>query len=161
MSNYAHVWFIQDRLWSGNGIPRTIGVARWRAGGHLPLCARAVAARRALWPLFHNWGVTLLMVVAAVGTPVAACVARPVMRDPWVLLLFLLNPFYLDGLLAFQFPFLWSAFFFFLFVIALDRKRDVAAGVLLWLCITTHPLAGGIGALCYLAAHFLSEPERR
>ena len=81
-----------------------------------------------IWPLFHAWGVTLLMVIAAVGTPVAACFARPVMRDPWVMLLFLLNPFYIDGVLAFQFPFLWSAFFFFLFVIALDRKRDARGG---------------------------------
>lgn len=160
-SVYAHIWFIQDQLWSGHGIPCHIpaldgGRAVTFPYGLVPWLLGAL-----LWPLFHNWGVTLLMVIAAVGTPIATCVARPVMRDPWVMLLFLLNPFYIDGLLAFQFPFLWSAFFFFLFVIALDRQRDVAAGLLLWLCITTHPLAGGIGALCYLAAHFLSEPERR
>jgi len=160
-SVYAHVWFIQDQLWSGHGIPRHIpaldgGRAVTFPYGLVPWLLGAL-----MWPLLHNWGVTLLMVIAAVGTPIATCIARPVMRDPWMLLLFLLNPFYIDGLLAFQFPFLWSAFFFFLFVIALDRKRDVAAGLLLWLCITTHPVAGGIGALCYLAAHFLSEPERR
>ena len=160
-SVYAHVWFIQDQLWSGHGIPRHIpaldgGRAVTFPYGLVPWLLGAL-----IWPLFHDWGVTLLMVIAAVGTPIATCVARPVMRDPWVMLLFLLNPFYIDGLLAFQFPFLWSAFFFFLFVIALDRRWDVAAGGLLWLCITTHPLAGGIGALCYLATHFLSEPERR
>ncbi len=160
-SVYAHVWFIQYQLWSGHGIPRHIpaldgGRAVTFPYGLVPWLLGAL-----LWPLLHNWGVTLLMVIAAVGTPIATCIARPVMRDPWMLLLFLLNPFYIDGLLAFQFPFLWSAFFFFLFVIALDRKRDVAAGFLLWLCITTHPVAGGIGALCYLGAHFLSEPERR
>jgi len=157
-SVYAHVWFIQDQLWSGHGIPRHIpaldgGRAVTFPYGLVPWLLGAL-----IWPLFHDWGVTLLMVIAAVGTPIATCVARPVMRDPWVMLLFLLNPFYIDGLLAFQFPFLWSAFFFFLFVIALDRRWDVAAGGLLWLCITTHPLAGGIGALCYLATHFLSEP---
>jgi glycosyltransferase involved in cell wall biosynthesis len=161
MSVYAHVWFIQDQLWSGHGIPRHIptldgGRAVTFPYGLVPWLLGAL-----LWPLFHEWGVTLLMVIAAVGTPIATCIARPVMRDPWVMLLFLLNPFYIDGVLAFQFPFLWSALFFFLFVIALDRKRDDAAGVLLWLCITTHPLAGGIGALCYLAAHFFTEPERR
>ena len=161
MSVYAHVWFIQDRLWSGHGIPRTIGVLDDGRAVTFPYALVPWLLGALLWPLFHNWGVTLLMVIAAVGTPVAACFARPVMRDPWVMLLFLLNPFYLDGVLAFQFPFLWSAFFFFLFVIALDRRRDAAAGVLLWLCITTHPLAGGIGALCYLAVHFLTEPERR
>jgi glycosyltransferase involved in cell wall biosynthesis len=161
MSVYAHVWFIQDRLWSGHGIPRTIGVLDDGRAVTFPYALVPWLLGALLWPLFHNWGVTLLMVIAAVGTPVAASFARPVMRDPWVMLLFLLNPFYLDGVLAFQFPFLWSAFFFFLFVIALDREWDGAAGVLLWLCITTHPLAGGIGALCYLAVHFLTEPERR
>lgn len=161
MSVYAHVWFIQDQLWSGHGIPRHIPALD---GGHavtFPYGLVPWLLGALLWPLFHTWGVTLLMVIAAVGTPVAACIARPVMRDPWVMLLFLLNPFYIDGVLAFQFPFLWSALFFFLFVIALDRKRDITAGLFLWLCITTHPLAGGIGALCYLAVHFLTEPARR
>jgi hypothetical protein len=83
------------------------------------------------------------------------------MRDPWVLLLFLLNPFYIDGVLAFQFPFMWSAFLFFLFVIALDRRRDALACLLLALTVATHPLAGGIGAICYLATHFFAEPGRR
>lgn len=161
MSNYAHVWFIQDRLWSGHGIPRTIAVLDGGRSVTFPYALVPWLLGALIWPVLHNWSVTLLMLIAAVGAPAAACVARPVMRDPWIMLLFLLNPFYLDGVLAFQFPFLWSAFFFFLFVVALDRRRDVAAGALLWLCITTHPLAGGIGALCYLIAHFSSERERR
>jgi len=161
MSNYAHVWAIQEQLWAGRGISRHIPALDGGRAVTFPYALVPWLIGALLWPLLHNWSVTLLMLVAAVGMPIAAIKARPAMRDPWVLLLFLLNPFSIDGLLAFQFPFLWSAFFFFLFVIALDRRRDLAAGVLLWLCITTHPLAGGIGALCYLAAHFLGEPERR
>jgi hypothetical protein len=64
-------------------------------------------------------------------------------------------------LLAFQFPFMWSAFLFFLFVIALDRERDALACVLLALAVMTHPLAGGLGVICYLATHFFTEPRRR
>jgi hypothetical protein len=79
----------------------------------------------------------------------AAGLVRPVMRDPWFILLFVANPFFIDAVYAFQFATIWSVLFFFLFVWAFEQRRYLPAAALLWLAVSTHPIMGGMAAASY------------
>jgi hypothetical protein len=89
-----------------------------------------------------EWAVTWLFVVGLIALTWAATVARRAMRDPWFLLLFVLNPFFIDAIFSFQFSFVWSAAFFFLYVAMLDKRRWLLAGITGWLAAGTHPIMG-------------------
>ena len=153
--NYAHVWYISQQLFEHLRIPLRIspldsGRAVTFPYGFAPYLASAV-----LFRLLGDWAVTLMMAVAVLGTVWVAGLVRPIMRDPWFVLLFVLNPFFIDAVYAFQFATLWSALFFFLFVWAFERRRYLPAAALLWLTVSTHPIMGGLAAgvygLCLLA----------
>ncbi len=146
MNNYAHVWYLQERLFEFGEFPRHVhlldnGRALAFPYGLVPWTAGAL-----LYPVLGDWAVTLLMVVGVVGVVVAGALVRPAMRDPWLLALFVLNPFFVDAVLVFQFSFIWSTLFFFLCVYAAERRRWVLMAALAWLAVTTHPIMGG-GAL--------------
>jgi hypothetical protein len=155
MHNYAHVWYISQQLFEHARIPLRIslldsGRAVTFPYGFAPYLASAVLFR----PL-GDWAVTLMMVIAVLGTVWAAGLVRPIMRDPWFVLLFVMNPFFIDAVYSFQFASLWGTLFFFLFVWAFERRRYPLAAALLWLTVSTHPIVGGVAAgvygLCLLA----------
>lgn len=160
MQDYAHIWFISDQLFHHADLPLKIpsldgGDAVTFPYGFVPYLVGA-----ALFPILGNWTLVLMMTVVMLGTVWAAAVVRPAMRNPWLLLLFIMNPFYIDGVYAFQFPTLWSTFFFFLFVWAFEQRRYLLAGALLWLTISTHPVIGGASAGVYgLAVLLLDRPR--
>ena len=91
-----------------------------------------------------------MMAVAVVGTVWAAGLVRPIVRNPWFLLLFVINPFFIDAVYTFQFASIWSTLFFFLFVWSFERQRYLLAAVLLWLTVSTHPIMGGLAAGLYV-----------
>ena len=143
MNNYAHVWYLQDRLFNHAEFPRHIslldnGQAEMFPYGFAPWMAGAL-----LYPVLGDWAVTLLMVAGVLAIVLGACLVRPAMRDPWMLAVFTLNPFFIDAVLVFQFSFVWATAFFLLFVYAAERRRWKMAGILAWLTITTHPIMGG------------------
>jgi len=155
MHNYAHVWYISQQLFDHARLPLRIslldsGRAVTFPYGFAPYLASAVLFR----PL-GDWAVTLMMAIAVLGTVWAAGLVRPIMRDPWFVLLFVMNPFFIDAVYSFQFATLWSALFFFLFVWVFERRRYLLAAALLWLTVSTHPIMGGVAAgaygLCLLA----------
>jgi hypothetical protein len=113
-----------------------------------------------IYPVLGNWAVSLLMVVAVAGTVWATGLARPAMRDPWLALLFVLNPFFIDSVFAFQFATLWSALFFFAFVWAFEREKNVSAAALMWLAVSSHPLMGTLAVGGYAAIGGILHPER-
>jgi hypothetical protein len=102
-----------------------------------------------LYPAFGDWAVTLLMVAGVVAVIALACAVRPAMRDPWLLSIFVLNPFFVDAVLVFQFSFIWATAFFFLFVMAVERRRWFFGAALLFLAVTTHPIMGGAAVGAY------------
>lgn len=151
INNYIHVWYLQDRLIDHAQFPIRAAPLDNGDAVALPYGAVPWLVNAALWALLGPWSVTLLFVTGLLGLLWAAGIARPAMRDPWLLALFVLNPFYIDAIFAFQYSFVWSGVFFFLFSAALDRRRWLVAGLLGWLAAGTHPIMSLPAVSLYLA----------
>ncbi len=160
MHNYAHVWYLSDQIFHHGSIPLHISLLDSGKAVTFPYAIAPYLAGALLYPVLGNWAVSLLMAVAVVGTVWAAGVVRPAMRDPWLIALFVLNPFFIDAAFGFQFASLWSALFFFLFVRACEKQMAVPAAVLLWLSVSSQPLMGTLAAGAYGLAILVLHRER-
>lgn len=149
VNNYAHVWYLQDRLFHNGEIPLHISLLDNGDAVLFPYGLVPWSAAALLFPILGDWSVTLLMVAGVASMIVTACLVRPAMRDPWLLSIFALNAFLVDAVLVFQFAFVWSTVFFFLFVFAAERKHWAWTAVLLWLTVATHPIMGGAAVGVY------------
>ncbi|MDP9237993.1 MAG: glycosyltransferase family 2 protein [Chloroflexota bacterium] len=161
INNYAHVWYISDRLFHGGNIPIHFteldgGRAFTFPYGALPWLLNAL-----LYPLFGDWSVTLFLVLGAVAAAAAAMLVRPSMRDPWLMLLFIANPFFLDAVASGQYSFLWSAAAFFVMVHSVERRTWPLAAAAMWIAASTHPIEGGLAVVAYVAWVAAREPGRR
>jgi len=165
MQHYSHVWWISDQLFHHAGLPLHIrlldsGDAWTFPYGFVPYLTGAL-----LHPVLGDWSVTLLMVLGVLGVAWTAGLARPNLRDPWLLMLFVMNPFFIDALFSFQFASVWSTVFFFLFVWSFEREEQsnlsrAGSFVLLWLTISSHPFVGSCAALGYGIYLVLADRER-
>jgi len=152
--HYAHVWYVSDQIFH-----------HWR----LPLHVRYLESGRALtfpygivvylataipYAVLGDRAVTVAMVAGFVFYGYAATRARPALRDPRLLTLIYINTFLIEGLVSFQFTFIWAVGFFFMCVEAVDKRRWVAAAVWAVLAVTTHPFAGAaaVGGYTLFAA---------
>jgi len=153
MHNYAHVWYLSDQIFHHGRLPLHIALLDGGSAMTFPYALVPYLAGALTYPILGNWAVSLLMGIAVAGTVWAAGLARPVMRDPWMILLFLINPFFIDSVFAFQFATVWCALFFFLFVSAFERRRTVLAALLLWLTVSSHPMIGSLTSGAYLAIY--------
>lgn len=161
VNNYVHVWYISDRLFSTGRIPMHFaGLDGGRAFtfpyGLTPWLVNALFFR-----LFGDWSVTLFLVLGALAAFGAAMLARPSMRDPWLALLFVANPFFIDALASGQYSFLWSAAGFFVFVHSVERRRWPLAAAAMWFTVSTHPIEGGMAAAAYVAFCVVFRPRVR
>lgn len=143
MQHYSHAWWISDQLFHHASLPLHFdlvdaGDAMTFPYGFVPYLTAAVLRL----PL-GDWAVTLLMVTGWLGIVWAAGMARHQLRDPWLALLFVLNPFFIDALYSFQFAAVWATLFFLLFVWAFERSSTTQARIgavaLLWLAVSSHP----------------------
>lgn len=144
MQHYSHVWYLAESLFNEGRFPLHIHLLDSGRAVSLPYAVVPYLLGAVIFPLAREWGVNLLMAVAVVGNVAAAALVRPVMRDPWLMLLFLINPLFIDAVFAFQFAALWHSLFFFLFVWSFERRRYPLAILLLWLSLSTHPVVGGL-----------------
>ncbi len=160
MHNYAHVWYLSDQIFHHGRFPLHISLLDGGSAVTFPYAMVPYLAGALTYPIFGNWAVSLLMGIGVAGTVWAAGLARPVMRDPWMILLFLINPFFIDSVFAFQFATIWCALFFFLFVSAFERRMTMLAALLLWLTISSHPMIGSLAGGTYLAIHAVLHRER-
>ncbi len=149
MHNYAHVWYLSDQIFHHARIPLHFSLLDGGRAMMFPYAIVPYVLGALTFPVLGNWGVSLLMVAAVIGMVWAAGLARPEMRDPWMIALLLLNPWFIDAVFAFQFASVWSAFFFLLFVWAFERRRYIPSGLLLWLCVSSHPLMGSLAVAAY------------
>lgn len=161
INNYAHVWYISDRLFGSGHVP--IRFAELDGGraftfpyGFAPWFVNALA-----YPLLGDWSVTLFLVLAGFCAVAMALVVRPQMRDPWLLLLFIANPFFIDALANGQYSFLWATAGFFAFVWSVGRRRWPIAVAALWFTVSTHPIEGGLASALYIAWIVVSRPKLR
>ncbi len=149
MQPYAHIWYISQQLFDHGRVPLHMSLLDGGRAVTFPYGFPPFLAGAVLFRALGDWAVALMMAVAVVGTVWAAGLVRPVMRDPWFVLLFVMNPFFIDAVYSFQFASLWSILFFFLFVWAFERRRYPLAAALLWLTVSTHPVEGGAAAGVY------------
>jgi glycosyltransferase involved in cell wall biosynthesis len=151
INNYIHVWYLKDRIIDHAILPKHAAPLDGGRASALPYGGVPWMTAALLSTALGDRAVTLLFVAGLVALLWAAGVARREMRDPWLLLIFVINPFFVDAIFAFQFSFVWSAVFFFLYAAALDRRRWLLAGLLGWLAATTHPIMGLPPVALYLA----------
>ncbi|MFN8585665.1 MAG: hypothetical protein U0446_10145 [Dehalococcoidia bacterium] len=160
LSNYAHVWYIADRLQTGNGIPYHFpGLAHGEALT-FPYAAVPWLTAALLRPLLGDWVVTAWLLLGFLGLLAAVWAAFPELRRPLPAAVFLVNPFLIEAVLLFQLPFVWATAFLFAAVAAWRRQRVFLATLLAALCQSTHPAVAAplLGCLVLVALPF--EPRR-
>ena len=162
MQSYSHIWFVSDQIFHHANFPLRISLLDDGSAATFPYGLVPFLIGALIFPILGNWTVVLMMTFVMLGTIWAAALVRPALRNPWLLLLFIMNPFYIDAVYAFQFVALWSIFFFFLFVWSFEHDRRLLARVLLWLALSTHPVVGAVGLAGYSAALlFFDRPKIR
>ena len=162
--SYAHVWFIEQALYSGNG----------DAGGGVPLRMPNLEAGRAFtfpygllpWlpaavvrPLLGDWAVTASMALGALLLMVGIWRWRPRTRSPLLTALLLLNPQFLGGIAQFQLPAFWALALACFSAAEFTRSRPARGTAFAVAALYAHPLVGG-AALCATALAN-AEAERR
>ncbi len=160
IGHYVHVWFVHHSLFGEGTLPLTnpylqSGEARAFPYGFVPYMITAL-----LYHVFADRAVSVLMALLAAAIIAVAGYSR-LRKDPVLIACFALSLPFLDGLLSFQFIFFWAALFFFLFAWALDRRRTVLAGVLMWATMVTHPIIGLEAVVIYTVYHVRAQPVRR
>jgi hypothetical protein len=157
--HYAHVWYVSDQVFHHARLPLHIeylesGKALTFPYGIVPYVVTAIP-----YAVLGDWAVTAALVAGAVLYGYAATRARPVLRDPRLLALLYLNTFLIEGIVSFQFAFLWSCVFFLFCVEAIDKRRWMPAAILAVLAVTTHLVAGSIAVAAYALYATIRRPR--
>ena len=161
MINYAHVWYVSQRLWDGHGIPFRMpvlghGQAFAFPYGIVPWLTAAVAR-----PLAGDWIVTLWIVLGVAGLLVSTFLAFPELRRGWWAATLLINPALVAAALIGQLPFTWGAALLLGAIAAWRRTRFGWAAVLGALAQVTHPAVVAPLALGLVALRLPFEPGGR
>jgi hypothetical protein len=135
INNYAHVWYISDRLFGSGHIPIRFAELDGGRAFTFPYGLTPWVLNALVYPLFGDWSVTLFLVLGGVAAMAGAMLVRPSMRDPWLMLLFIANPFLIDALAGGQYAFLWSAAGFFALIWCVEHRNWPPPQVVL---VSTH-----------------------
>jgi len=157
--HYSHVWYISDQVFHHARLPLHI---QYLESGHAltyPYAVVPYTVTALPYALFGDRAVTVAMVLGFVLYGYAATRARPVLRDPRLLALIYVDTFLIEGLLSFQFAFIWACLFFFLCVEAIDKRLWLAAAIWAILAVTTHPFAGAAGVAGYSLYAVIRRPR--
>ena len=162
LSNYAHVWYVNDRLRHGHGVPFRMpvighGDAYAFPYGFVPWLSAAL-----LWGLLGPWVVTLWIVLGFIGLVAAMFWALPELRrNRWRATAALANPALVIAPIAGQLPFLWAAAALFLAIGLWRRDRRVFATIACAVAQITHVAVVGPIALTLVALRWRFERHRR
>jgi hypothetical protein len=161
ISNYGHVWWVSDQLWSGDGLPFRMPVIGHGQAFAFPYGFLPWFTASLLYPLFGDWVVTLWLVLGFVGLVVAMFWAFPEIRRGWWAATALVNPALVIAPIIGQLPFLWSSALLMVAVGCWRRKRYMEAAVLAGLGQATHPAVVLPIGLFLVLGRLYWEPERR
>jgi hypothetical protein len=161
ISNYGHVWWVSDQLWSGDGLPFRMPVIGHGQAFAFPYGFLPWFTASLLYPLFGDWVVTLWLVLGFVGLVVAMFWAFPEIRRGWWAATALVNPALVIAPIIGQLPFLWSSALLMAAVGCWRRKRYMEAAVLAGLGQATHPAVVLPIGLFLVLGRLYWEPERR
>lgn len=151
INNYAHVWYISDRLFGSGHVPIRFAELDGGRAFTFPYGIAPWSVNALLYPILGDWSVTLFLVLGACVAIGTALLVRPAMRDPWLLLIFIANPFFIDAVANGQYSFLWATAGFFGLVWSVERKRWLVALACMWFAVSTHPIEGGLAVAAYVA----------
>ncbi len=157
--HYAHVWYVSDQIFHHLRLPLHFqylesGKALTFPYGIVPYIATAIP-----YAVLGDWSVTASLVLCVILYGYGATRARPVLRDPRLLALVYLNTFLIEGIVSFQFAFLWSIVFFFFCVEAIDKRLWAHASIWAVIAVTTHLIAGPIAVAVYALYAFVRRPR--
>jgi hypothetical protein len=109
VSNYAHVWYVQDQLWNHHSLPFSMPVLGHGDALAFPYAFIPWMLSALLWPLLGSWSVTLALVVGTAGLIAATFWSFPELRHGWWAAATLINPALVAAPLSGQLPFIWAA----------------------------------------------------
>lgn len=161
INNYVHVWYLNETLVDKLDFPIHAAPLESGRAAALPYGAVPWLIGALLYEVFGDRGVTFLLVAGLAGLVLTATWVRPAMRSPWMTVLFILNPFFVEAIFSVQLPFIWAGAFFFLYVIALDRRRYLLAGLCGWASVGAQPVYGGLAVAAYGAWALWRRPAER
>jgi len=147
--HYAHVWYISDQIFHHARFPLHIRFLESGKALAFPYAVVPYLVTALPYTVLGDRAVTIAIVAGFAFYGYAATRARPALRDPRLLALIYVNTFLIEGLLSFQFAFLWACGFFFMCVEAVDRRRWATAAVWAVLAVTTHLFVGAVAIAGY------------
>jgi len=160
-NNYAHVWYVADRIWGHGRLPLrmpVLGSGRAFAFpyGFIPWVTAAL-----LRPVLGDWVVGLWMVIGAAGMIGGTFFAFPELRKGWWAAAVLLNPAIIEGLLFGQLTFEWAGALVLFGVGCWRRNKRLAAVLLVGAGQATHPAIVLPMTGLLVAGWWYFEPDRR
>jgi hypothetical protein len=161
VSNYAHVWYVQDQIWNHSRLPFAMPVIGHGDGLAFPYAFIPWLASALVWPLLGSWGVTLALVLGTVALIAATYWAFPELRRGWWAAAALANPALVAAPISGQLPFIWAMTMLLAAIACWRRGRHGAAVVLAGLGQATHPAVVLPIALLLVALWWRWEPDRR
>jgi hypothetical protein len=139
ISNYGHVWWVSDQLWSGDGLPFRMPVIGHGKAFAFPYGFLPWFTASLFYPLFGDWVVTLWLVLGSVGLVAATFWAFPEIRRGWWAATALVNPALVIAPIIGQLPFIWGSAMLMAAIGCWRRQRYVEAAILAGLGQATHP----------------------
>jgi hypothetical protein len=161
VSNYAHVWYVSERLSHAHTLPFRMPVIGHGAAYAFPYAFVPWLTAAILHPLLGDWVVTLWLVVGTVGLIGATFWAFPELLEGWWPAAVLVNPALVAAPIIGQLPFVWAAAFLLGAVGCWRRQRRWEAAVLAGLGQATHPAIVLPIGLALVAGWLWWEADRR
>ena len=161
VSNYAHVWYISERLSHAHALPFHMPVIGHGDAYAFPYAFVPWLSAAILRPLLGDWVVTLWLVVGTLGLIGATFWAFPELLEGWWAAAVLVNPALVVAPISGQLPFVWAAAFLLGAVGCWRRQRRWEAAVLAGLGQATHPAVVLPIGLALVAGWLWWETDRR
>ncbi len=161
LSNYVHVWYIAERVWHGHGLPFHMPVLAHGDALAFPYGFIPWMFAVLLWPLLHEWSVTLALGIGFVAMVLSTFWAFPEVRRGWWAAGTLLNPAIAMGVMLGQLPFMWAAAMLMLGIGCWRRDRKGWALVWITLAQLTHAAILVPLVACVVIGRLPFEHDRR
>ena len=154
--SYGHVWFIEQALRSGQGIPLHIPNLDSGRALTFPYAAIPWVPSALLRPLLGDWVVTASMVLGVVLLLIGITRWLPRTASPIVMGIVLLNWQLWNSVLQFQLPTIWALALACFAAAQFDRGHSMRAAALASAALIAHPLVSVVGLGITVLAHIES-----
>jgi hypothetical protein len=161
ISNYGHVWYVQERLWHDGVLPLSMPVLGHGQAFAFPYGFVPWLTAALLWPVLGSWGVTLWFVLGTVALIAVTFWAFPELRQGWWPAAVLVNPALVIAPIMGEMPFIWAIAMFLGAVGCWRRKYYWQAALLAALGQATHPAVVLPIGLLLVAGWWHWERDRR